>query len=423
MKPVEVLGTTPTTPLTQAQIDAQAATYAYQAAATAAQNAPTPANIAAAKDAFAAQTAANAVPGSSTIPDYAAIIASLPQTIADTQAATIAANTSTATVTALTTDLAATTAEVAQNTANTLKKDPVYDALLAAMGVYNIGNLAATLDKIRMDYPDITSADMLTLLRNDSRYNTEYLNRFSGNKTLAANGKPMLDEKTYLQNEQAYAATFKAYGLDTYFANPTQYATLIGGEVSPTETANRVSAVYDRVLKADPATLDTYKRYYNGLGTQDIVAAILDPKNTMPAIERKITSAEIGGAAVRQGLNAFQAATDIKNQRYSNVTAGTIGSDAMVAAGETGAQATADYQKIAAELPTMEKLSAISGSNLQQYGQQQAEQDVILGLASAKRAKEKQIGAEQGRFAGSSGTSKGSFSTGYLSKESGAGQY
>jgi len=306
---------------------------------------------------------------------------------------------------------------------STPKKDPVYDALIAAMGVYNIKNLASTLDKIRMDYPDIASADMLTLLRNDSRYNGEYLNRFSGNKTLAANGKPMIDEKTYLQNEQAYAATFKAYGLDKYFSNTDQYAKLIGGEVAPTEMANRVSAVYDRVLNADPSTLDVYKRYYKGLGTQDIVAAILDPKDTMPAIERKITSAEIGGAAVRQGLNAFQAATDIQSQRYSNVMGGTVGTDALAAAGETGAQATADYSKIAYELPTFEKLSAISGSTLDQYGQKQAEQNTILQLASAKRAKEAQIAAEQARFGGSSGTSRGAFSTGYLSKESGAGQF
>jgi hypothetical protein len=303
------------------------------------------------------------------------------------------------------------------------KKDAAYDALVAAMGVYKIGNLAATLDKIRMDYPDITSADMLTLLRNDSRYNGEYLNRFSGNKILAANGKPMIDEKTYLQNEQAYAATFKAYGLNQYFSSPDMYAKLIGGEVAPTEMANRVSAVYDRVLNADPSTLDVYKRYYKGLGTQDIVAAILDPKDTMPAIERKITSAEIGGAAVRQGLNAFQAATDIQSQRYSNVMAGTVGSDALAAAGETSAQATADYAKIAYELPTFEKLSAISGSTLEQYGQKQAEQNTILQLASAKRAKDAQIAAEQARFGGSSGTSKGAFSTGYLSKESGAGQF
>jgi len=412
-------GTSPKTPLSKPQINAQAATYAYQAAATSAKNAPTPANIATAKNAFNAQTAANAVPGSSTLPDYSGIIAGIPNTIANAKATIAEANTAVADYNTLSADLNSTLG----NLVNPPKKDPVYDALLAAMGVYKIDNLAATLDKIRMDYPDITSADMLTLLRNDSRYNGEYLNRFAGNKTLAANGKPMLDEKTYLQNEQAYAATFKAYGLNQYFSSPDMYAKLIGGEVAPTEMANRVSAVYDRVLNADPSTLDVYKRYYKGLGTQDIVAAILDPKDTMPAIERKITSAEIGGAAVRQGLNAYQAATDIQSQRYSNVMAGTVGTDALAASGESGAQATADYAKIAYELPTFEKLSAISGSNLQQYGQKQAEQNTILQLASAKRAKDAQIAAEQARFGGSSGTSKGAFSTGYLSKESGAGQF
>ena len=303
------------------------------------------------------------------------------------------------------------------------KKDPVYDALVAAMGVYNIKGLASTLEQIRMDYPDITSADMLTLLRNDSRYNGEYLNRFAGNKMLQSQGKPMIDEKTYLQNEQAYGAMFKSYGLDKYFSNTNQYAQLIGGEVSVTEATNRVSAVFDRVLNADPATLDVYKRYYSGLGTQDIVAALLDPKETMPAIQRKITSAEIGGAAVRQGLDAYQAATNIQSRRYSNVMGGTIGSDVMAAAGETGPQATADYGKIAKEQPLFEKLSAISGSNLQQYGQQQAEQDVVLGLASAGRAKQAQIDAENARLHGSSGTAAGAFSTGYLRKQANSGAF
>jgi hypothetical protein len=233
----------------------------------------------------------------------------------------------------------------------------------------------------------------------------------------------MIDEKTYLQNEQAYGAMFKSYGLDQYFANTNQYAQLIGGEVSVTEATNRVSAVFDRVLNADPATLDVYKRYYSGLGTQDIVAALLDPKETMPAIQRKITSAEIGGAAVRQGLDAYQAATDVQSKRYSNVMGGTIGSDVMAAAGETGAQATADYGKIAKEQPLFEKLSAISGSNLQQYGQKQAEQDVVLGLASAGRAKQAQIDAENARMKGSAGVAPGAFTTGYLRKQANSGAF
>jgi hypothetical protein len=253
-----------------------------------------------------------------------------------------------------------------------------------------------------MDYPDISSADMLTLLRNDARYNKEYLTRFSGNQMLSAAGKAMIDEKTYLQNEQAYGAMFKQFGLNLYFSNTNQYAQLIGGEVSVTEATNRVSAVFNRVLNADPATLDVYKRYYSGLGTQDIVAALLDPKETMPAIQRKITSAEIGGAAVRQGLNAYQAATDIQSQRYSNVMGGTIGSDVITASGETGEQATVDYQKIAQELPRTEFLSSIS-RGYDQYGQKQAEGAQILGLASEQRKKEDIINLEKSRFAGGPG--------------------
>jgi hypothetical protein len=292
------------------------------------------------------------------------------------------------------------------------KADPEYDALVLAMGVYKIQGLAATLEKIRMENPNISSEGMLTLLRNDTRYNKEYLTRFSGNQMLNAAGKPMLDEKTYLQNEVAYDATFKAYSVDNYFSNTNQYAELIANSKSPTEVASIVSAGFSRVINADTATLDTYKRFYKALTTQDIVAGLIGGKETMPLIERKITSAEIGGAAVRQGLDAFQAATDTTKEksRYSNVTTGTLGTETLMNSGETGAKADADYAKIAGELPRMEFLSSIS-RGYDQYGQKQAEGADILGLASEKRKKDELLALERARYAGGSGAATNAFTS------------
>lgn len=287
--------------------------------------------------------------------------------------------------------------------------DPVYDALVASVGIYKIQGIADTLAQIRSDYPGISSEDMLTLLRNDTRYNKAYNERFSGNKGLVESGKAPLDEKTYFANEAAYEKMFKAYDLGQ-FANTKQYATLIANDTAPTEATTRVSSVYNRVLN-NASTLGVFQRYYKMLSISDIVAGVLDPKEQLPALERKITSAEIGGAAVRQGLDAYQAATDTYESRkmYSNVTTGTIGSDAITASGESGAEATVDYKTIAERLPTMEKLSAIT-SGLDQYGQQQAEQDVILGLASAKRKKDALLALEAGRWSGSSGVSQNALS-------------
>lgn len=291
------------------------------------------------------------------------------------------------------------------------KKDPVYDALVAAMGIYKVDGLAATLEQIRMDYPDISSEDMLTLLRNDARYNKGYLTRFSGNQRLLAAGKPMLDERTYLQNEIAYDSTFKAYGVDVYFSNAVQYADLIANSKAPTEVANIVSAGFNRVINAEPSTLDTYKRFFSALTTQDIVAGLIGGKETTVSVERKITSAEIGGSAVRQGLNAFQAATDIKNARYSNLIDGTIGTNAILASGATRESTRISYEKIAGDLPRSEFLSSISAGQAEQYGQREAEKADILGLASEKRKLEILKDLERNRFKAEAGAAKNAFTS------------
>jgi hypothetical protein len=144
------------------------------------------------------------------------------------------------------------------------------------------------------------------------------------------------------------------------------------------------------------------------LSNQDLVAAMLDPEEQLPALERKVQSAEIGGAALRQGLSAELVDTTVKSAMYSNVRSGTIGAGTLETANVSAASANKGYEKIAGELPTMEKLSSIYGSTLEQYSQREAEQADLLGLASAKRKKERLIAREEAEFQGSSGTMKGS---------------
>lgn len=279
--------------------------------------------------------------------------------------------------------------------------NPVYAALLAAMSVYNISGLAETLLAIRTQYPDITSEDMLSLLRYDKRYNAGYLQRFAGNAKLQAAGKAMLTEKEYLANESAYEKIFKAYDV-TRFANTNQYAELIGNQLDPDEVNTRVSMAYKRIINADANVLTALKKFGSSLSTGDLVAAMLDPRNQVPELNKKITSAEIGGAALKQGLQAFEMATDIQSSRYSNVMEGTIGTEQARLSGADAASANADYQKIAGELPGMEFLSSIS-KGLPQYAQKEAEQARIQGLASAQRKQQDLLALEAARFSGSAG--------------------
>lgn len=284
----------------------------------------------------------------------------------------------------------------------TSTSDAVNAALIAQMSIYGIKDLAATIAKIRRDNPGITGDELLLLLRNDSRYNTEYLNRFSGNKTLIAAGKAPLDEKAYLANEQAYEKLFKGYNL-TQFMNRDKYAMLIANEVSPTEAGTRVSLAYDKVL-GDPNTADVFKRYYPGLTTSDIIGALLDPKEQLPQLQKKVTSAEIGGAALRQGLDISAAASTIQSERYKNLTQGTVGYETLQGLGVTKEEAVTGYQNIAAKLPRAEFLSSITGGA--DYTQVQAEQEEFMGLASAKRARQDLSAIEIGRFGSRVGRSQ-----------------
>lgn len=279
--------------------------------------------------------------------------------------------------------------------------NPVYAALLAAMGVYNISGLADTLLAIRTAYPDITSEDMLSLLRYDKRYNAGYLQRFAGNAKLSAAGKPMLTEKEYLANEMAYEKIFKAYDV-TRFANTAQYADLIGNQLAPDEVNTRVSMAYNRIINADANVLTALKKFASSLSTGDLIAAMLDPRNQVPELNKKITSAEIGGAALRQGLQAFEMATSIQSSRYSNITEGTIGTERARLSGADAESARVAYEKIAEEVPRGEFLSSIS-KTVPQYGQVESEEANILGLASAKRKKQDLIALEAARFSAGAG--------------------
>jgi hypothetical protein len=245
-------------------------------------------------------------------------------------------------------------------------------------------------------------------LRYDPRYNADYSQRFAGNQARIKNGFGAIDEKTYLEMERGYDQIFKNYTLST-FQNPAQYATLIGNNVDVVQAGKRVSLAYDRILNADDSILNAWREFFPQLDTSDLVAMMLDPKNQLAIMERKVQSAEIGGAALAQGLNASMAAETIKSNRYSNLTTGTIGTEAIKATGDTLAQTRADYEKIAGQVPIAEKLSSIYGGQLEQYGQIEAEKANILGLASEKRKLERLIARESANFSGGPGTSAASF--------------
>ena len=182
--------------------------------------------------------------------------------------------------------------------------DPDFDgtitALTAMLSKYDMVGIVEQIKRIRKKFPQIKSDDIITMIQFDSEYNKPYLARFAGNAELMSKGKKTLTMGEYLSNEQAYEKVFKAYDVKN-LSNRASYAKLIAGEVSPEEAGDRVNLGYTRVL-GDKETLESFKKYYPQLSTGDIIGAMLDPENQLPLLQKKVTAAEIGGAATARAF-------------------------------------------------------------------------------------------------------------------------
>ena len=295
-------------------------------------------------------------------------------------------------------------------------------AISALLSSYGIGDLSGPIteavqkgytgDTIQLIMQDPNSSDPLALA---------FQKRFPANKARLAAGKSVLSAGEYLAAERTYTQIMQSYGVANLAVKDTLNS-FISNDISATEVSDRVSLAVDRVKNADPFTKAALAEYYPSLNQTDIVGALLNPAEGLPALKRKVTIAEIGGAAAVQGLKTGLSTTSGLSNEFANVQTGALGAEGLASFGITQDQARKGYQTVAGLAPRGEFLSSITASD-NQYTRLQAEQEAFLGTASAKRAREALTAEEQGRFQGSSGTTKGSFSTGYLNKGSSTGQF
>jgi len=242
-----------------------------------------------------------------------------------------------------------------------------------------------------------------------------YKDRFYGNELRLAAGRNVINEAEYLDLENSYSETLKAYGLQDYFGTgvtPTErknrqkeIAKVIGNDISAVEFKDRVSTSVDRVKMADPGTKKAFQDFY-GIGEADLVKYFLNPTQTLVTLKEKATAAEIGGAAIGQNLPATMASAE-----------------ELARFGINREQAQVGYSTIAQELPTAAKLGQIYSQEGITYGQTEAEQATFKGLASAKRKKEQLVARETAAFQGSSGVAQPGLSTTYMRKSSSAGYF
>lgn len=263
-------------------------------------------------------------------------------------------------------------------------ENPAFSIVGGILKNYDMKGVADSIAKIRRDYPEIASDDILALLKFDTRYNAPYLERFSGNAELIKKGLPTLSDESYLKVEKQYEKIFKSYDVGS-LASRQMYAKLIGNSMDAVDVTSRLKIGYER-LKADKNIETAFRQFYPSLSDGDIVAAMLNPEEMLPALERKATAAEIGGSYLSQGLKTSEA---------SAKSLAAYGID------KVGAQAGVRY--IAQALPRGQFLSEISKETGINYTQQTAEDITFKKNVKAQKEEELLKAKEVARFGGSAG--------------------
>ena len=182
-----------------------------------------------------------------------------------------------------------------------------YDILLSEFNQYGLGALVEPLKNLIQSGP--SSAELTLALRATDAYQK----RFAANKSRVAAGLSALNEAEYIRLENQYQNVMRNYGLPaSYYAKDTTgrqegFEKLIGFDVSATELEDRVLTAQNRVINAAPEVTTALKQFYPDITNGDILAYTLDPAKGLSEIKRKVTAAEIGGAALGSKLGTSAA--------------------------------------------------------------------------------------------------------------------
>lgn len=291
------------------------------------------------------------------------------------------------------------------------ERQSAYDILMSEFTRYGLGALVEPLKGFIIS--GSSPSELTIQLQNTDAYKK----RFAANADRIAKGLAALSPAEYIAMEDQYQNIMRNYGLpETYYAKDAMgtqpgFQQLLANDVSATELEDRVLTAQNRVQNANPEVYKALKAFYPDITNGDILAYTLDPTKALDAIKRKVTAAEIGGAALAQGLTTDAAAAE-NLARY----------------GVTKQQAEQGYQTIGGMLPRATQLADIYKQD--PYTQAVAEAEVFGtgGAVGAANKRKKLSALEQAQFAGSSGAAQNALSRDRASsvgmyRESGAGAF
>jgi hypothetical protein len=279
-----------------------------------------------------------------------------------------------------------TTKVLAKSGKQEAERKSAYDLLYSEFNNLGIGGLVPELRSFIEE--GVSPAEFTLRLRQTDSYKK----RFAANAQRVAKGLRALSEAEYIGLEDQFQDIMRRYGLpESYYARGDMgrqvgFEQLIANDVSNVELEDRISTAQRRVLNANPEVTQALRQFYPDISNGEILAYTLDPKNAIEQIKRKITAAEIGGAAVRSGLTTNVADAEYL-QRY----------------GVTKETAEQGYTTISGGLQRGSQLASMYGES--PYTQATAEQEVfnVPGAQEARKQRQKITGLEKATFGGQSG--------------------
>jgi hypothetical protein len=265
-------------------------------------------------------------------------------------------------------------------------RQSAYDLLYQQFNQYGLGALVEPLKGL------ITTGASPSEFTIRLRESDAYKKRFSANSQRITKGLAAISEAEYLGLEDQYQNIMRNYGLPAdYYARgdmgiQSGFEKFIANDVSATELEDRIMTAQNRVINSNPEVLASLKQFYPGITNGDILAYTLDPTKGLTDIKRKVTAAEIGGAATQAGLGLAGARAE-----------------ELGAAGITKQQAQQGFQTVAEVAPRGGMLADIYKQN--PYTQQTAEAEVfgLGGSAEAARQRKKLTSLETAAFSGRAG--------------------
>ena len=265
-----------------------------------------------------------------------------------------------------------------------------YSLLYDQFNQYGLGALVEPLKNLIMN--GMPAAEFTLRLRETDAYKK----RFAANQARINNGLRALSEAEYIGMEDAYQDVMRRYGLPaSYYSRGDMgiqqgFEKFIAGDVSATELEDRIATAQNRVINAAPEISATLRQYYPDISNGDILAYVLDPSNAIQNIKRKVTAAEIGGAATMAGLST-----------------GMTRAEELARYGVTADQARQGFQTVAEVTPRGGMLADIYKQS--PYTQATAEAEVfgLGGATEAAKQRKKLTQLEQASFSGASGMAGG----------------